>query len=80
MVKTEKKTVFCAQNSLLRKNAASVNFVPVENSTTHGRILRCAERTTKVYMNDLNEIFAKNVATLRAERKMTQAQLASLLN
>ena len=80
MVKTEKKTVFYAQNSLLRKNAASVNFVPVENSTTHGRILRCAERTIKVYMNDLNEIFAKNVATLRAERKMTQAQLASLLN
>ncbi len=52
----------------------------VENSTTHSRILRCEERTIKVYMNDLNEIFAKNVATLRAERKMTQAQLASLLN
>jgi len=31
-------------------------------------------------MNDLYEIFAKNVATLRAERKMTQAQLASILN
>lgn len=31
-------------------------------------------------MNDLYEIFAKNVAELRAERKMTQAQLAALLN
>jgi transcriptional regulator with XRE-family HTH domain len=31
-------------------------------------------------MNNLYEIFAKNVATLRAERKMTQAQLASILN
>ena len=34
----------------------------------------------KVYMNDLHEIFAKNVAQLRAERKMTQAQLAAVLN
>ena len=31
-------------------------------------------------MNNLYEIFAKNVATLRAERKMTQAQLAAILN
>lgn len=37
-------------------------------------------KETKVYMNDLYEIFAKNVAELRAERKMTQAQLAALLN
>lgn len=31
-------------------------------------------------MNDLHEIFAKNVAQLRAERRMTQAQLAAALN
>lgn len=80
MVKTEKKTVFCPQNSALRKTLLRRIFALVENSTTRGRILRCEERITKVYMNDLNEIFAKNVAALRAERKMTQAQLASLLN
>ena len=34
----------------------------------------------KVYMDDLYAIFARNVAELRAERKMTQAQLAALLN
>lgn len=33
-----------------------------------------------VYMSDLYSIFAKNIADLRAERKMTQAQLASVLN
>jgi transcriptional regulator with XRE-family HTH domain len=31
-------------------------------------------------MNDLHSVFAKNIADLRAERKMTQAQLAAVLN
>lgn len=34
----------------------------------------------KVYMEDLYGIFAKNISELRAERRMTQAQLAALLN